>query len=422
MDRVERRLTGCSAFLSFSGRLQMINSVLTPTVTYAMCSLKLPVAVIENIDRARKQCLWRGNVATKKGGNLAAWSMVQMPKGKGGLGVLNLRLHNDALLLKQLHKFYSHQNVPWVHLIWHRYYTNKVPHVATPVGSFWWKDILKLSVLYRAIALCTVGDGASVSFWDDLWAGEVLSSKFSCLYSFAANTGISVKQIMLSEDLDSIFNLPLSQVAHDQLLDLHPFIQYVSYDPERKDVWTFIWGNATYSSRKYYKMVFQNYHPSPIFKKIWKLKCTPRLKFFAWLLFVDRLNTRNMLVRGHFHVQPNSFCVLCTTNTHEDLDHLFFNCPFADACWQRLDFQWASIQNISERVLNLMVTTGIPFFMEIFIFAAWELWKLRNSKIFDQGRPTVSLWFRNFKSQVLLQLVRVREDQRPCIIQWLESL
>jgi len=67
MDRVERRLTACSAFLSFSGRLQMINSVLTPTVTYAMCSLKLPVAVIENIDSARKQCLWRGNVATKKG-------------------------------------------------------------------------------------------------------------------------------------------------------------------------------------------------------------------------------------------------------------------------------------------------------------------------------------------------------------------
>ena len=74
---------------------------------------------------------------------------------------------------------------------------------------------MKLSVLYRGIALCTVGDGASVSFWDDLWAGEVLSTKFSCLYSFAANTGISVKQIMLFEDLDSIFNLPLSQVAHD---------------------------------------------------------------------------------------------------------------------------------------------------------------------------------------------------------------
>ena len=72
MDRMERKLSAFSSYLSYSGRLQMINSVLSPTVTYAMCSSKLPVGVIENIDRARKQCLWRGNDASKKGGNLAA--------------------------------------------------------------------------------------------------------------------------------------------------------------------------------------------------------------------------------------------------------------------------------------------------------------------------------------------------------------
>jgi len=32
----------------------MIILVLSPTVTYAMFSLKLPIGVIENIDRARK--------------------------------------------------------------------------------------------------------------------------------------------------------------------------------------------------------------------------------------------------------------------------------------------------------------------------------------------------------------------------------
>jgi hypothetical protein len=100
MDRVERRLLACSNYLSYSRRLEMINFVLTPTVTYVMCSLILPVGVIDNIDRIRRQCLWRGNDANKKGGNLAAWSMVQKPKCKGGLGVLNLRLQNDALLLK----------------------------------------------------------------------------------------------------------------------------------------------------------------------------------------------------------------------------------------------------------------------------------------------------------------------------------
>jgi hypothetical protein len=76
MDKIERRLTTCSSLLSYTGRLQLVNFVLTPSATYTMCSIKLPIGVINNIDRARKQCLWRGNDHTKKGGNLAAWSMV----------------------------------------------------------------------------------------------------------------------------------------------------------------------------------------------------------------------------------------------------------------------------------------------------------------------------------------------------------
>lgn len=54
MDRVERRLSACSTWLSYSGRLEMINSAITPITTYAMCTIKLPKGVIENIDRARK--------------------------------------------------------------------------------------------------------------------------------------------------------------------------------------------------------------------------------------------------------------------------------------------------------------------------------------------------------------------------------
>ena len=142
----------------------MVNSSISPIITYDMCSIKLPVGVIENIDRARKQCLWRGNVEKKKGGNLAAWPLVQKPKAKGGLGVINLRPQNDALLMKQLHKFYNKEDIPWVKQIWFKHYTRKVPHASAEVGSFWWKDILRLNVLYRGIAKCQVGDGTTVTF------------------------------------------------------------------------------------------------------------------------------------------------------------------------------------------------------------------------------------------------------------------
>ena len=61
MDSVERRLSGCATWLSYTGRLQIINTAITPIVTYALYTVKLPRGVIDNIDHIRKQCLWRGN-------------------------------------------------------------------------------------------------------------------------------------------------------------------------------------------------------------------------------------------------------------------------------------------------------------------------------------------------------------------------
>jgi hypothetical protein len=72
MDKVERCLSGCSTWLSYSRRLQMINSALTPIVTYSMCAIRLPRGVIENIDRVRKQCLW---MRTMCGSRTGGWSL-----------------------------------------------------------------------------------------------------------------------------------------------------------------------------------------------------------------------------------------------------------------------------------------------------------------------------------------------------------
>ena len=50
------------------------------------------------------------------------------PKKVGGLGVLNLRSQNTALLMKHLYKFMNKLDVPWVKLIWEAHYrNNKLP-------------------------------------------------------------------------------------------------------------------------------------------------------------------------------------------------------------------------------------------------------------------------------------------------------
>jgi hypothetical protein len=72
MDRIERCLLACSTWLSYLGRLEMVNSAITSITTYTLRTIKVSKGVIDNIDRARKQCLWRGSDPEAKGGNLVA--------------------------------------------------------------------------------------------------------------------------------------------------------------------------------------------------------------------------------------------------------------------------------------------------------------------------------------------------------------
>jgi len=421
MDRVERRLSACSTWLSYSGRLQMLNSAITPITTYAMCTVKLPKGVIDNIDRARKQCLWRGNDANrKKGGNLVAWETVMMPKEKGGLGVLNLRLHNDALLMKHLSKFYNKANLPWVQLIWSKYYTHKVPHAAREVGSFWWKDVLRLNIIFRGIAKCELGNGASVCFWDDLWTDSVLSQTYPRLASFARNEDASVMEIMEADDLDTIFFLPLSQQACEELEMLQAHLEDQPYDEEAADHWVPTWGN-TYTARRFYSQVFNNLDAHPAYKIVWRSRCTPRVKFFAWLVLVDRLNTKTMLQRRHLNIQGDAMCVMCDAREEETLDHLFFECQFAKECWATIQIDWDVSLSLLDRYTQAREAHTIPFFTEATLIAAWELWKVRNDKVFQRRDPTPSLWLSNFINQCNLQSIRFKDDLRSSFCVWLDA-
>lgn len=100
-------MSASSQFLTLAGRLQLVNSVISSLPVYHMRTLKLPITVIDIIEKRMKNCLWRGKDPANKGYNLAAWDLVKRPKDKGGLGVINLNLQNDALLLKQLDTFYK---------------------------------------------------------------------------------------------------------------------------------------------------------------------------------------------------------------------------------------------------------------------------------------------------------------------------
>ena len=174
----------------------MVNSVLSSLPTFYMCSITLPATVIEQIDKYRRHCLWRGSDLNAKKPPLAAWKRVQRPKLKGGLGVINLRTQNTALLLKNWHKFFNKIDIPWVKLIWGKYYSTGALPSDRSKGSFWWRKMLKLLTIYKAMAQAILGHGDTILFWQDLWNGKILKLEFPKLFSFVGNDQLTVKTVL----------------------------------------------------------------------------------------------------------------------------------------------------------------------------------------------------------------------------------
>jgi hypothetical protein len=106
-------------------------------------------------------------------------------KGEGGLGIINLEEQNSALLLKNLDKFYNKKDIPWVNIIWEKYYKNGILPGHTRKDSFWWRDNLKILYQFKEMALPELKNGGTILLWKDNWNGLELQLAMPELFSYA---------------------------------------------------------------------------------------------------------------------------------------------------------------------------------------------------------------------------------------------
>jgi hypothetical protein len=117
VSRVERRIINTSIFLTQTGKLEIVKSVVLSMAKYYMTIMKVSISILNQVDKYRRHGFCKGSDINSKKPPLATWKMVTRPKSEGGLGLIKLRTHNDALLMKYLHKLYNKLNLPRVKLI-----------------------------------------------------------------------------------------------------------------------------------------------------------------------------------------------------------------------------------------------------------------------------------------------------------------
>ena len=128
------------------------------------------------------------------------------------------------------------------------------------------------------------------------------------------------------------------------------------------------------------------------------------------------------MLRKHWTIQGENYCVLCDTNSLETRGHLFFDCPFAKQCWTYVGIQWPShmdlLRDISWQKSNF---TG-PCFTEILACVTWNIWKARNDKKFQLTDPTFGGWKVKFLSDISIHQHRLKKADGHRLLSWTRCL
>src|SRR4051812_37602108 len=109
---------------------------------------------------------------------------------------------------------------------------------------------------------------------------------------------------------------------------------------------------------------------------------------------MDRINTKDMLQRRHWRIEDGPKCVLCVSHTLEDGNHLFFQCNFSCRIWNYLQIDWSSGNDMVQITNQARGYFNKPFFTEVFFLAWWNIWTVRNVKVFRHERHSFAKWRR----------------------------
>ena len=148
-----------------------------------------------------------------------------------------------------------------------------------------------------------------------------------------------------------------------------------------------------------------------------------KIKVFGWLLFFDRLNTKDLLVRRHWRsIQEDNNCVLCHAHCFEDRLHLFFSCNFSYRIWNFLQISWPDSGSPHQCLLHARNSFEHGFFMEVFLTAAWCIWIIRNGNTFRDERVSFQSWRRQFVHDITLLSHRFQGDAKSRLLNWINTL
>ncbi|KAL5787774.1 hypothetical protein ACOSP7_004723 [Xanthoceras sorbifolium] len=281
-----------------------------------MQSIKLPSEVCYKLDKINRNFLW-GHTTDKKTVHLINWDTVCNPKNEGGLGIMKIKVMNQALLAKAGWRLLQGEVGLWGQLLKKKYLKyNTAGDISTNK--------------YGA----SIGKGDRIRFWTDLWITDL-----GTLQQYA--TG-NLDQDQLSKQVSWFLeegNWNVEKLATNLPWVIVHKICSTCTDRTGNAADRQIWGlekDGVFSVKSAYKVACKVDSLSKWdWSFIWKLRIPPKLSHFLWLVCHGKILTN--LQRNIRGISNDASCPRCNFEV-EDMQHLFRNCSTSSIIWEDVSF------------------------------------------------------------------------------------
>ena len=263
-------------YLSYGGRLVLLNSVLSSLPIFMMSFFEIPKGVLKNLDHFRSRFFWQGSFDKHKY-HLAKWDILCRPKDQGGLGILNLQLQNKCLLAKLLVNLLN-TNSLWQYLLTNKYLRSKsLSQVkAKPYDSHFWRGLMKIKDEVLAKGSFEIKDRSKSRLWEDTWVSEVpFKVKYPSLFNIVRDP---VAKVLATRPLNLSFRMAL---VDNKLVGWLNLVEQITHVDLVDGLDNFRWNltkSGLFTVRSFYLYLIDT-HPPFRHKSIWKLKIPLKLRF-----------------------------------------------------------------------------------------------------------------------------------------------
>lgn len=364
--------------LNRTGRLDLINSVLTATITFFLTVFAPNGWFTKKFDKLRRNFLWNADEEAHGGKCLVNWRRICAPKSVGGLGIKDIHAFGRALRLR------------WP---WYEWDDVDRPWKGTPVPC----EQADLN-LFAACTTISVGDGRNTSFWNQRWLqGQAPKEIAPDLFKLARSKRLSVCEALSNGAWMRGLRTINTPMLMDSFINLWWILQGTSLQPWPDSICWNLTANGVYSAKSVYHFQFLTRIPQPHLQRVWNIKAEGKIKFFTWTLLQNRLWTADrLLARNWDHNDACSYC----DQTLETAMHLILECPFAKEVWLKASGSYpdaaqaasgaTSILAWWSKVRSLKKKGNATDECTAAVYIAWHLWIERNNRVFKASSSSTS--------------------------------